>query len=493
MKIFKILLFLILLPQILQAQFYNHQWLIGNQWLQTVPKGRMFFDSSSYQYLVEYRKMAFEGTQGNICNANGDFLMSSNGVWIANANNDSMLNGTGLNPGYFVNSYPNGLVIENLNFFIPNSDSISYTLFHQTNSDPNSSLSDLYYSTVDMSLDGGLGGVTNKNMLMLQDSLSLGITACKHANGRDWWIIAMKDESDIIYKFLYTPNGIVSVSTQNLNFTPFPHENVSQICFNNEGNLFAYNVYDNPVDRNSFVVLCDFDRCTGNFSNTRVIPVYSGAYIWGLSFSPNGDFLYSNTSIYVFQINITTLLVNTVAIYDGFSFPIPSAATTFWAQYLAANGKIYITSGNGVQHLHEINFPDSAGLACDVQQHAVSLGVWHFRTVPNHPNYNLGPVIGSVCDSLSIIGIEEQQHDFKLSISPNPTSDGSIKLIYLLPQNKNGVFEVYNITGQLVYKMNLPPWSTLQIIQLPELCNGVYTCVVKSEYERVGRKLVVMK
>ena len=67
------------------------------------------------------------------------------------------------------------------------------------------------------------------------------------------------------------------------------------------------------------------------------------------------------------------------------------------------------------------------------------------------------------------------------------------KLVYLLPQNKSGVFEVYNITGQLIYKMNLPPWSTLQFIQLPELSNGVYTCVVKSGYEKVGRKLVMLK
>ncbi|MBK7966254.1 MAG: T9SS type A sorting domain-containing protein [Bacteroidetes bacterium] len=183
--------------------------------------------------------------------------------------------------------------------------------------------------------------------------------------------------------------------------------------------------------------------------------------------------------------------MNTVAIYDGFSFPIPAAATTFMDEYLAANGKIYLTSGNGVQHLHEINYPDSAGLACDVQQDAVSLGVWHFRAVPNHPNYNLGPVVGSVCDSIT--SIAEIKHDFLFSISPNPTSDEYIKLVYLLPQNKAGVFEVYNMTGQLVYKMNLPPWSTLQFVKLPELSNGVYTCVIRSGYERVGKKLVFMK
>ncbi|MBL7925221.1 MAG: T9SS type A sorting domain-containing protein, partial [Bacteroidia bacterium] len=460
MKILKIILFLILSPQFLPAQFYNHQWLIG-YWPPPSLCGRIEFDSTSYSYSTEVRKMGFEGTQSNICNASGDFLMSSNGVWIANANNDTMLNGSGLNPGYFVNSWPNGLLIPNGNFFIPTpGDTSGYTLFHQTEVNSNSTNCNLLFSTINVNLDAGLGGVVSKNNLLIDDSLSWGIAACKHANGRDWWIIAAKDSSDNIYKLLYTNQGIVSIDSQSLNFYPHAYKNTPQICFNNEGALFSYTTYDNPVDRNSSVILCDFDRCTGNFTNTRIIPVSLGAYIWGMSFSPSGQFLYANNSVYIFQINTTTLQVDTVAVYDGFSFPIPQAATTFWSQYLAANGKIYLTSGNGVQHLHEMNFPDSAGLACGVQQHDVSLGVWHFRAVPNHPNYNLGPVVGSVCDSLSV-GLPEPAHDFKFSISPNPVADGNVQIVYLLPQNKQGEFEVYDITGQLVYKMNLPPWSTL--------------------------------
>jgi hypothetical protein len=473
------------------AQFYNHDWLIGyGNWTN---KGRIVFDSSSYIFSVEQRKMGFIGTQGNICDAQGNFLMSSNGVWIANANNDTMLNGTGLNPGYFVNGWPNGLLIINGNLFIPTpGDSLGYTLFHQTEVNSNSTNCNLSYSTVDISLDNNLGGVVSKNNLILNDSLSWGITACKHANGRDWWVIAMKDSSDSVKVVLYTKNGIEQIATYSLNFFPHPFGNVSQICFNEAGDLFSYNTYDNPVDRNSSVILCNFDRCTGNFSNTRVIPIASGEYIWGMSFSPSGEFLYVNTSTYIFQITTTTLTIDTVATYDGFSFPIPSAATTFKAQYLAANGKIYLTSGNGVQHLHEINYPDSAGLACDVQQHAVSLGVWHFRAVPNHPNYNLGPVVGSVCDTLSV-GLTEVTHDFHFSIMPNPVSDGWVKLTYLLPQYKAGVLEVYDLTGQQVYSQQLPPWSTLQYVQLPELSNGLYTCVIRSGNERVAKKMVVMR
>ena len=99
-----ILLVLILFVFTAKAQFYNHEWLIG-YWPMQYSKGRISFDSTSYTYTSEFRKMPFEGTQGNICDAQGNFLMSSNGVWIANANNDTMLNGSGLNPGYFVNGW----------------------------------------------------------------------------------------------------------------------------------------------------------------------------------------------------------------------------------------------------------------------------------------------------------------------------------------------------------------------------------------------------
>ncbi len=140
-----------------------------------------------------------------------------------------------------------------------------------------------------------------------------------------------------------------------------------------------------------------------------------------------------------------------------------------------------------------MNYPDSAGVECDLQQHAIDLGSYlHLRAVPNHPNYNLGPVVGSVCDTLGV-GITELTHYFHFSIAPNPVSDGWTKLTYLLPQNNAGNLEVYSLIGQKVYSQTLPPWSTLQYVHLPELSNGVYTCVIKSEFERVGKKLVVMR
>jgi hypothetical protein len=271
--------------------------------------------------------------------------------------------------------------------------------------------------------------------------------------------------------------------------------NIAQPTFNLQGEGIIATTYDNPVDRNSYLILADFDRCSGIFSNTQTIQLTHGSYIFGLAFSPSDEFAYACTETEIFQINTTTLTVDTVAVYDGFISPpsSPCCPSTFWNMYLAADGKIYITSGSSVRHLTVINYPDSAGIACDVQQHSVFIGNYaHLRAVPNHPNYYLGCDTTLGCPCL-VTGMDETQgHDFKFSVSPNPTT-GQVKVVYLLPQNEKGKLEVFDITGRRVHAMTLPPWSTLQILDLSFLPGGVYSMVVRSGHRTVSGKAMVVR
>ncbi|MCZ2276308.1 MAG: hypothetical protein LC117_00050, partial [Bacteroidia bacterium] len=384
------------------GQGYNHQWLLGYDFFPTALKGRAFIDTNALMIQSELRKMTFWGTEGNICDANGNFLMSSNGVWIANANNDTMMNGSGLNPGAFASSWPNGMPISAINLIITYpADSNKYVLFHQTTTDIDDVPSnELFYSIINITMDNGLGAVINKNNIAYSDSLSYGISACRHANGRDWWIVTMRDTSDIALISLFNHTGLVSTIAQHLGFFPYPGGNVAQLTFTPDGKKIITSTYDNPVSRNSSIVISDFNRCTGMFSNTQTVQLTSGAYLWGLAFSPSGKYAYACSSGRIFQVDVNMLAVDTVAVYDGFISPpgSPCCPTTFWNMYLAANGKIYVTSGSGVQHITVINYPDSAGLACDVQQHSIDLvNYLHLRAVPNHPNYYLG------CDTTQTI------------------------------------------------------------------------------------------
>ncbi len=76
----------------------------------------------------------------------------------------------------------------------------------------------LNLSEIDMDGDNGLGEMmlNKKNLLIVEDTLIQGrITACKHANGRDWWIVAHRYHSDLYYKILLSPESI-EVTHQNI-------------------------------------------------------------------------------------------------------------------------------------------------------------------------------------------------------------------------------------------------------------------------------------
>ncbi len=493
-------------PHDLRAQGLSHTFLLG--YLQSVidthtssPKARLLFDSNNVILIPESRKMSFRATQATISDSSGNLIIATNGCWIANATGDTMMNGAFITPqGPFYSNWCDplaGVPFSHAAVLLPYPESDSlYILLHQTgNYAVGGNATEVYYSVIDMTLDGGLGAVIQKNVVLQTDTFAPCLAANRHANGRDWWIIALKENSDLVFKFLLTPAGISMHSTQSLGVPP-AYINVTQPTFSPDGNKFSYSftIVNSGVPYND-VRLFDFDRCSGMFSNPLVIDLSDGYIGLGLAFSASSKYLYATSDQMIYQINTDTTdvlaSVQLVAINDGYYSPHPPFQTDFWLMYLAANGKIYITSGNGVIDLHYINYPDSAGMACDVQQHALHLPCWSGRGNVYHPNYYLGCDTTLGCPCLTVGMDEATGHDFKFSVSPNP-SHGSVKIIYLLPQNKVGRLEVFDINGRRVYEMNLPPWSTLQQLDLSFLKGGVYQCVISSGGWRAARKLVVM-
>ena len=88
-----------------------------------------------------------------------------------------------------------------------------YYLFHGTiDNTADYTANYLYLTTIDMNLNSGKGQVTSKNVIKIQDTLNSGrITACKHGNGRDWWIIVRPTgfgsaiNNNVFIKYLVDP------------------------------------------------------------------------------------------------------------------------------------------------------------------------------------------------------------------------------------------------------------------------------------------------
>jgi hypothetical protein len=478
------------------GQGLNSTWLMGYQ-----SKVRVNFTDTSYTLTPENRTIPFIDTQGNISDFNGNILMSSNGYFIADATGDTMMNGNGLNPNQCTEDYgaSNGMFLSYGNIFLPMpDDTTKYVLFHQTCDYNNPPIipKQIYYSIIDITMNNGMGAVVSKNNIASNGLYAGGITACKHGNGRDWWIIALSENGTTIYTFLLTPN-LVAYSGQQ-SFSILSNSGMSgQPVFSPDGERFSFrNGYTNGTTWYNYLNIFDFDRCSGIFQLDTTI-VYSDNYGWGWGtmFSPNSQYLYFATSQTIYQVDVTASNISAtqqvVAVNDTFLSAPPVFYTNFYLMYLAANGKIYISSTNSVLHLHEMNYPDSAGVSCDVQLH--NIYTTHFYIgVPNHPNYYLGALTGSTCDTLTS-SIELPEHEFRFSVSPNP-SNGQFKIMYLLPQNRKGKLEVFDVNGRKVYEMNLPQWSTMQVVSLPaRAASGVYNCVISSGDIRVNKKIAVIR
>jgi hypothetical protein len=97
-----------------------------------------------------------------------------------------------------------------------------------------------------------------------------------------------------------------------------------------------------------------------------------------------------------------------------------------------------------------INYPDSAGAACDFQPFSFNLGGHRaYVGLPNNPDYELGPLIGSPCDTLTV-GITEAV-GYKNNITVYYDVNWQMAFVNAKGlRGKKFAFELYNINGQLI-------------------------------------------
>jgi hypothetical protein len=473
-------------------QGMNNLWLMGFDSDAGMPWGgtNIDFITGTADIYYQYRAIGFKRASANISNSDGELLFSTNGVFIANASGDTLLNGTGLNPSWYTSQYPGGHHISQACLILPNPDTEGvYYIFHGTLDDPVGQFAQyLYLTTIDMNLDGGLGGVVTKNQVLITDILNVGkITAVRHANGRDWWVFCHRQNTNIFHRLLVTPYGVSAPAQQAIGVTR--QADIGQVCFSPDGSKFAY-YWGDDEDLEIF----DFDRCTGLLSNPVHILINDANSMGGVAFSPNSRYLYVSSVEDVYQYdteapNITASMVH-IAEWDGYYSPGPPFATLFDIAQLAPDGKIYIATGNGTDKLHVINDPDQPGMACDIQQHAITLPTYNTNSLPNHPNYHLGPVVGSVCDSLDLgTGMAAQQVLLGVQAFPNP-SNGHFNLSYPV-QPEAGLLEVLDMQGRVVYQSRLAAWSQVHRVALGGEAAGMYQCRVSWGTKQATTRIIL--
>ncbi|MFM2224495.1 MAG: hypothetical protein RJA07_697 [Bacteroidota bacterium] len=476
----------LLLSKDIYAQHEDARWVLGTY-------AQLYFCDTNIVN-PKYEDGKFDLIVGfnnaSICNkASGELLIFCHGSIIFNKLGVPMENGDSINVGkYSWDGYPSDIITwEGVSILpFPNHDNLYYVIY--TNADSINKggylASNLYYSIVDMTYNNGLGKVVQKDIPILNRWLENGrINAIQHANGRDWWITVNGHNDSKHYVFLLDANGIKLYNTQTIGL---PYDLVStvdntQTCVNQSGTqiVYSYSTFDvTHIHRLDFY---DFDRCSGLLSNYYTIPFTDSLPIVGCAFSPNDSLLYVNNIFHLYQYNVKNKIDSIQIPIDTFDIAFQDPTyILFGQQKLASDNKIYMPTWGGTRRLQCITKPNIRGIGCDFKQGYIrSDSQFHYfrGSVPNYPNFRLGVLKGSDCDTIR--EVKPPLVSDGLFIYPNPSNEWLMLNGKWLMGSTNVV--VYNMIGQKELSFTFQNSKGIESINVLALANGIYILQIIDE------------
>mgnify|MGYP006287370063 CR=1 FL=1 len=348
----QLLLFSIFLSIQIFTQNQANYWYFGNN-------AGLDFSSGTPVAVLNSNFISSEGC-ASICDKYGNLQFYTNGgYWHSGYPHYTLnRNHTDLSSGFSpsgCNSTSQSSVI------IPKpGDTSAYYLFTLDCSE-HSFMGGLRWTEVDMNLNGGLGGINPaKADQLLAATHHESLTAVKHENAYDYWVIASNLNGNGVSVYLATDSAVELDS----NFTSFTLDNE-----------WAIKASPDRTRITSGRDLFDFDPATGIISNQFSMPSKLETFMF--AFSPNSDILYAvdrgSGEVDVFQYNLNAsdipgseILVGTVGDGSGFF--------TKGGMNLGPDGKIYMS--HDADWVDVINCPNTLGAGgsgCDLQENIFSL------------------------------------------------------------------------------------------------------------------------
>jgi PKD repeat protein len=235
---------------------------------------------------------------------------------------------------------------------------------------PNTAGGGLRYSVVDMTLAGGNGDITLKNVSLLAVNVAEKLTATYHYNGLDFWVAVHDNGGNTFYAFRIAASGITgpvvtSVGSMHTGGSPW----TGCMKFSPKGDKMAVCLYATQE-----ADLLDFDNSTGIFSNPATYSFPASFYTYGVEFSESGKMLYicnvdfTPGQIYQYDMlagNNTAILATGQIIYNNPNDFLGS-------MQLGPDGKVYFVR-YGYSFAGAIEQPDVIGIGCTPNDVAVPL------------------------------------------------------------------------------------------------------------------------
>ncbi len=364
--IWLLILLLSLSPVAALAQGEAFNWYFGNM-------AALNFSSGSPVSLTNSKMFALAGC-ASLSDSLGNLLFYSNGTTIWNRNHMHMLNGTGLMADEGASQAALGLKA-------PGTDH-TYYIFTVGGNHTTPTILGAYYSIIDMSLDGGLGGVLpwQKNIpLQGADSARDVITAVACANQEGYWVFVRNfSVENKMLAYLIDKTGIhqtPAVSPCLHNFDIGGQAGTSKASPDGRYLIYGPSGWHISIP---LTELYELDSYTG-----LVNPIFlfnSLGINSGTEFSANSEFLYLSSALdsaHIVQYDMN-YLSDPVSFQDN-KYVVYSKKSSYWEfkqMQLAPDGKIYISQPFGPdtsKFLSVISNPSLKGVSCGFQYCAVPL------------------------------------------------------------------------------------------------------------------------
>ncbi|NUO03172.1 MAG: hypothetical protein HUU01_21385, partial [Saprospiraceae bacterium] len=312
----------------------DYVWLLGYDSNFSDPSfggTRIDFNYSPPLLNYEFRNLDFDVTNASICDSIGNLLFYTNGISIhapTIPQGQQITNGGGLNPDPYTQEWASrGYNLPQGALILPDpGNSQFFMLFHSEQTiipdgGPSNYLrvKKKYYSLIKNNPEEVQDSTLIKNSILIEDTLDFGkITAVRHANGRDWWLLQQEYFSNRYYSLMASPSGVSIGSNQAVGqATP---SGLGQAVFSPDGSKYVHFTTYNFAE-GQFVSIYNFDRCTGLLFDIAQINYNDTAFSGGVAISPNSRFLYVSSYRYIYQYDLWAEDIEaskeTVAVYDG--------------------------------------------------------------------------------------------------------------------------------------------------------------------------------
>lgn len=418
----------------LSAQKEDFHWIIGGD---INPKriDTLYANSSmnfNYEpvkiYHETFHEINMAGGNASLCDKEGNLVMYTNGQVLISGNNefieDTINYDKDIDPNcneWDVNNLgdkdealPIGLLGNQRILLLPINE-IVYSIYNTF------SYCDyidyrVLYSIIKFDPTNPLGKIVEKDKIVhSNDNMISSLHALRHGNGLDWWVVTFTDGFESMISFLVNETGVHFHQKVKTGYSQKAIETGGQIIFSQNGKMLALYTGNKPLSGNGGgFCLWDFDRCSGEISNLRTVINNQPLIGSGVAFSNDSRFLYvcNDTHLWQYDVNVSDIVSSgrLVAVIDSFYYVIPSNNpnpikyyVNFWALKPAPDGRIYIFPSSATQrYISYIDYPHESYDQVGVRQHAIYMPRLFTRTVPNIPEFRLGPDDGSPCDTLGL-------------------------------------------------------------------------------------------